>query len=164
MRTIAAALIGAVAFGAGIDGAPGASIQTAPPGDFALYLETDCPGDTIDTQRGEFRRRVGPDEVVTAAVPLDPVMRADLFRLVTEARLFEYPATFNPPWTGGFSVPYPHYTIRVASNGREHSIQWGAIRVPNEEARRLAEFIGAVYRLYRALAPVRALPPAVPCL
>ena len=160
MRTIAAALISVVAFGLALR----ASTQTTPPNDFALYLETDCPADTIDPKVGEFRRRVGLNEIVTAAVPLDPSTRADLFRLVNDARLFEYPAKFNPPWTGGFSVPYPHYTIRVLSNGREHTIQWGAIRVPNEDARRLNDFVGAVNRLYRALPPVRALPAALPCL
>jgi hypothetical protein len=164
MRTKAAALISAVAFSTGIGVALRASTQTTTPDDFALYLETDCPADAIDTKVGEFRRRVGLNELVTAAVPLDAATRAGLFRLVSDARLFEYPAKYNPPWTGGFSVPYPHYTIRVVSNGREHTIQWGAIRVPNEDARRPSDFIGAVYRLYRGLPPVQALPAALPCL
>lgn len=138
--------------------------QAEPPADFALYLETDCPADTVDTSAGEFRRRVGVNEVMTAAVPLDPARRAELFELVTVARLFEYPSKFNPPWEGGFSVPYPHYTIRVVAGGRQHAISWGAIRVPNEEARRLSSFIRAAYELFRQDPAVRALPPALPCL
>lgn len=138
--------------------------QAEPPMDFALYLETDCPADTIDTSAGEFRRRVGLNEVATASVPLDPAKRAELFRLVTGARLFEYPEKFNPPWEGGFTVPYPHYTIRVVAAGRKHAISWGAIRVPNAEAQRLSQFIRAAYELFRQDPAVRALPPALPCM
>ncbi len=139
-------------------------LQAEPPTDFALYVSTDCPGDTIDTRAGEFRRRVGPNDTASAPVQMTPAFRTELFRLVSAARLFDYPADFNPPWEGGFSVPYPTYTIRVEADGRQHAIRWGAIRIPNAEAQRLSDFVRAAYALFRQEPAVRALPPASPCL
>jgi len=100
---------------------------------------------------------------VRATVPLEPAKRAQLFRMVTDARLFDYSTKYNPPWEGGFVVPYPHYTIRVVAAGRQHTIGWGAIRVPNAEAQRLSEFIQAAYAMFRQEPAVLALPAAQPC-
>ncbi len=144
--------------------APRVSGQSEAPSDLALFLDTDCPADTVDTESGTFTRRVWDRGVTTVRVAFDSEKRAALWRLIEAVRLFDYPAEFAPRFEGGFSVPFPHYTIRVRANGRRHTIRWGAVAVPNAEAERLGRFIRAAYELFRGDPAVRALSSAAPCM
>lgn len=140
VTTIAIALIAAL-----LGVVPQASGQSKVPSDLALFLETDCPADTVDTELGTFTRRVWDRGVTTVRVAFDAEQRAALWPLVEAARVFEYPAEFAPGFEGGFSVPFPHHTVRVRASGRRHTIHWGAVAVPNAEAKRLAHWSRAVH-------------------
>ena len=136
--------------------------QPSVPTDFALRIESMC-GDTVDTAKALVQRMTsaGP---VEASVPMTPDRLIQIFQSVETARLFEYPAYFNPPFEGGFTVPYPQYKIRVQVKGRVHEVEWHAMRVASPEAERLSQFVRAVYAVFRAVPAVQALPPGAPCI
>ncbi len=120
-------------------------------------------GDTIDTAGASLQRMAsaGP---VSASVPMTAVRMAQLFELVEAAQLFEYPARFNPPFEGGFAVPYPIYRIRVQLAGRRHEFEWHAMGIATPEATRLSQFVRAAYAVFQAEPAVQSLPPGRPCL
>ena len=87
-----------------------------------------------------------------------------LFRLVADAQLFEYPTGFVPPdWEDPQSSSYTTYYIWVRAGGRTHTIQWGARAARTIAARRLFTFVRAAYDVFRTDDRVKALPPPVPC-
>ena len=140
----------------------GVRAQSAAPADFALHIEAMC-GDTIDTTGASLQRMTsaGP---VSASVPMTAVRMAQLFELVEAAQLFAYPARYNPPFEGGFAVPYPIYKIQVQLAGRRHEFEWHAMGIATPEAKRLSQFVRAAYAVFQAEPAVQGLPPGRPCI
>ena len=133
------------------------------PTNFVLFIAAVC-GDTIDTEVGELRRTVAVGQIASAKISVDEARRRELFRLASATRLFDYPARYNPPFEGGFAVPYPQYTIRVVAGERRHEIRWEAMRIATPDAERLSRFVRAVYDMFRTEPTVQALPPGLPCM
>lgn len=136
--------------------------QPASPERFSLHIEAMC-GDTIDTAEASLQRMAAIGRV-SASVPMTPARLAQLFELVEAAQLFEYPAYFNPPFEGGFAVPYPIYKIRVQVATRRHEFEWHAMGTTTPDAQRLSRFVRAAYEVFRAEPAVKALPPGRPCI
>jgi hypothetical protein len=102
------------------------AVLEAPPPDFALRLEADGPAEVIDTERRQFQRMIRPGDTVAVSLPLSETQLPQIFRMVTEARLFEYPERFISPFSSAPFAPYPRYPISVTSGSRRHTIVWEA--------------------------------------
>jgi hypothetical protein len=148
---------------AGSSGLAATQSHVAPPSDFALHIEVGC-GDTIDTSTETLRRITMNNGEVQATVPMTAARLLTLHQLVDVAHLFEYPAYYNPPFEGAFSVPYPQYKIRVQVAGRRHEIEWHAMRIVTPDAEFLAAFVREAYAVFRSEPAVQALPLGAPCL
>ena len=79
----------------------------------------------------------------TIALTRTPEMRRRLFRLVTDARFFEYPERFAPR-TNTTRVPSPEYEITVMNGGSVHTVRWVDVGEMVPEAVRLRRFIRQV--------------------
>jgi hypothetical protein len=138
--------------------------EPAVPADFELRINANCPSESFDTKSGVFLRLVSGGYEASAQVPMAPDTVRQLFRLVADAQLFEYPTVFVPPdWDGPLISPYTTYHIWVRAGGRTHTIQWGARAARTIEAKRLFAFVRAAYDVFRTDDRVKALPPPVPC-
>jgi len=138
--------------------------EGAVPADFELRVSAVCPSESFDTKNGVFLRLVSGGYEASAKVPMTPETVRQLFRLVADAQLFEYPTVFVPPdWDGPLSSAYTTYYIWVRAGGRTHTVRWGARAARTTEAKRLFTFVRAAYDVFRTDDRVKALPPPAPC-
>jgi hypothetical protein len=140
--------------------------------EFAFRIESDCPGDVVDTFTQTYLRGVGHEQI---AVPfaLTPTEQSAIRQTVIDNGFFDLPSTMpvrppqavRPGVVGGVVAPQERYIVTIRLAREEHQVRWRNTGPPFTPAeQRLRQVIQVLFDVARTRPEFQSLPPLGGCL